>query len=279
MANSTTDSDGFITVSKKKSTKGKKVQNYLKQHAAKETKEDVNVEFCLKSISIAKTEVEISDFFQSLKLLLRVALKNDQDHKDIKNIVCWGLGSFTSCKIALHQLALLLLLSEHLNCPAEVFDPIFSQADKQILSQLKLCTSEENCEGKRKSGPVGATLFILPHCPRELSNNLLYANWKPSLLENCIVFANSLESLRLNTPERFLSNYHYLLQAQEVVEELQVPNTYRFPDVFNDLSLHIFPTRLLQKVQPEFWDASESPIYPESTWSELVSRSDRQDGS
>lgn len=190
--------------------------------------------------------------------------------KPITEIICLGLGHFSTCKIAVHQLALLLLLRQELNCPVEVFDPVFSRTEKDLLAQLGLKEAEQNCEGRRKATPENSSLFILPHCPRELSNNLLFANWDPYSLQNCIIYSNSFDSLRLHTPARFLINYEYLVRAAQLVEEFVVPNTFRFQDVFNDLNLHIFPARLVKQAPPEFWDSPRRPVYPEGAESELV---------
>ena len=218
-----------------------------------------------RKILNAKAEVQLSGFYQNFLLILKETI----DKKTLSEIVCLGLGRVASCKTAQHQLGLLLLLEEQFLCPVEVFDPIFSSIEKDILCQLKLKLVETNFEGKRKPSSSGYTLFIFPHCPKELSNNLLYFNWSPSQLEHCILYANSFEKIRLDTPQRFLKNYHYLLQSLEVVEELPVPNTFRFPDVFNDLSLHHFPVHLTNKVEHTFWESREVPVYP--TESELVS--------
>lgn len=195
-------------------------------------------------------------------------LREILNQKAITDIVCLGLGHIASCKTAQHQLGLLLLLGEQFLCPIEVFDPVFSSTEKDILSQLKLKLAEKNCEGKRTPSSPGYTFFVFPHCPKELSNNLLYTNWNPSQLEHCILYANSLDKIRLDTPQRFLKSYHYLLKALEIVEELPVPNTFRFPDIFNDLSLHHFPSHRTSKVEPSFWE-TPVPVYP--AVSELVS--------
>ena len=210
----------------------------------------------------AKTEIESSSFYQNFLSILKEFLKESQ--KSIEEILCLGLGHFSTCKTALYQLAFLLLLGEEFQNSAEVFDPVFTCGEKQILSHLKLKLAVGNCEGKKKSNLSGFTLFFFPHCPKELSNNLIYTNWNPANLENCILYANSFEAIRLNTPHRFLRSYHYLLQSPAVVEELPIPNTFRIPDIFNDLSLHCFPSRLTSGLPQSFWETPE-PIYSEET--------------
>lgn len=190
------------------------------------------------------------------------------NNKNIEEIVCWGLGQISTCKISQYQLGFLLCLSHHCkDKPIQVYDPVHTETEKHILQLLELQVTS-NCEGKRKAQQAGVTLFFLPHCPRELSNNLLYTNWNSFQLQNFIIFANSFEKLRLDTPERFLKSYHYLQKVQDIVEEIPIQNTFRFPDIFNDLSLHHFFSSPLD--QPaEFWETPE-PDYS-SNETELVS--------
>ena len=210
----------------------------------------------------------MSSFYKSfLTLLTEIIEKNN---KSVTHTICLGLGQISTCKIAQHQLGLLLLLREHFLCPIEVFDPVFSSTDKDIITHFKLELGTTNCEGKRKPvSSAGFTFFFFPHCPKELSNNLLYTNWNPNHLEHCILYANSFEKIRLDTPSRFLQSYHYLLQSTEIVEELAVPNNFRFLDIFNDLSLHHFPRDLVNSVHSSFWESFE-PTYPVAE-TELIS--------
>ncbi len=212
-----------------------------------------------RSISKAKAEVELSIFYKSFLTLLTQII--EKRRKPITQIICLGLGRISTCKTAQHQLGLLLALGEHLLCPIEVFDPVFSSIEKDIISHLKLKLAPTNCEGKRKAVlSSSSSFFIFPHCPKELSNNLLYTNWSPGHLEHCILYANSFEKIRLDTPSRFLKSYHYLHRSIEIVEELAVPNNFRFPDIFNDLSLHHFPNELIYSVHSSFWESPE-PTY------------------
>lgn len=215
-----------------------------------------------RNILKAKTEVESSKFYKTFITLLTGIIKETK--KSIVEIICFGLGHVSFCKAAQRQLGLLLLLGEQFLCPIEVFDPAFSLVEKDIIKELKLNLSAANCEGNRKtvlSG--GCSFFFFPHCPKELSNNLLYTNWNPRHIEHCILYSNSFEKIRLDVPFRFLKSYHYLLQSKEIVEEVPVPNIFRFPDIFNDLSLHHFPNHLICNVQSSFWESPE-PNYPVS---------------
>lgn len=218
-----------------------------------------------RSIEKAKLELTSSNFFPSFSSLVQEICAEVK--KDITYIICLGIGAISSCKTAQYQLTLLLALKEELNCPVEVFDPIFSQSEREILDHLKLKISAQNTEGKIVVTPSSFTLFILPHCPKELINNIFFSNWSPEKLRNCIVYGNSLEKLKLNTPKRFLEPFHYLVNSDNIAEEIEVPNNFRFTDIFNDLSLHYFPDRLLSGVDSAFWDNPE-PAYTSN--SELI---------
>nr|CAG4646637.1 EOG090X0FII [Macrothrix elegans] len=249
------DGDQFVFVKKKKSAKPRRLCD-KKETVLLST---ADPEACLKSITHAKFDLKESQFFNNfLEIFKNIISEKDCE---LSEIVCLGIGSISSCKTAQYQLALLLLLVEHFNCPAEVFDPIFSDTEKLILQNLLLQISKENSEGKVSVRSSGLTFFFLPHCPKELSNNLLYSNWNCSSLERCIIYGNSLEKLMLSTPSRFLRDYCYLISCQKVSEELPVSNSFRYLDIFNDLSLIHFPVRLLKDVPEPFWEAVE-PSYP-----------------
>ena len=168
----------------------------------------------------------------------------------------------STCKVAQHQLAFLLILSENYSCPAEVYDPVFTEKEKQALIKLNLTVPEQNSEGKLKN--QHPTLYFLPHCPRELSNNLLYSNWSISDLQKCLIIANSFSKLRLYTPVRLLKDYHYLLNIGDLAHELPINNIFRFPDIFNDLSLHYFPLKKLESLDSNFWNRPEPNYHQES---------------
>ncbi|XP_035659401.1 SRR1-like protein [Branchiostoma floridae] len=112
------------------------------------------------------------------------------------DIVCYGLGRFSSCVTARYQLGFLLLLTDVLDVPGScfVYDPLFSSSEKQLLEKLGFQLIQKNEEGKR---PVNRrTLFYMPHCGKPLYNNLLWSNWGPQL-SNLAVLGNSLSNMAL----------------------------------------------------------------------------------
>lgn len=180
--------------------------------------------------------------------------------KDIKQIICLGIGRVSECSIARHQLSLLAIIQQKLKIiSAKIYDPVLSNYDKVILERLNFEILSENKEGKYSI--TTPTLFYLPHCPKQITNNLLFANWKPESLKNLILICNSFKSIIESTPERLLRpNAHFLLEINPFVTEIEIENCFRFKDIFNDFSLHIFDKKL-DEIPENFWKDPIEPIY------------------
>ena len=101
------------------------------------------------------------------------------------------------------------------------------------------------------------SLIILPHCPKQLTNNLLFSNWKPSLIENILVISNSMT----NISESVRKSHVKLVSAvveHNILEEKKLSNSFKFSDIFNDLSLHSFKVR--DNIDKEMWQMPR-PVY------------------
>ena len=46
------------------------------------------------------------------------------------------------------------------------------------------------------------SLVFLPHCPRQLTNNLLWSNWSPGRLLNLVLVSNSFSTTLERNTER-----------------------------------------------------------------------------
>lgn len=181
---------------------------------------------------------------------------------DFQRIVCLGLGQFGSCHIARIQLALLLGLKEEFGCfLVEAFDPAFSETERETLAGLEIVLLEKNTEGKHKvSSP---TLLYLPHCPKQLTNNLLWSNWSEEGLSNLFLVGNSIKNVCLRTLSRILKeNARYIQSANEFVKETELEFEEKYSEVFNDLSLHSFPDPPEQDWPG--WRDDREPQYEES---------------
>lgn len=215
-----------------------------------------------RKILKVKEELETTAYFKNSIKLLDQSLE-ELGNTHIAEIICLGLGNFSDCPIALHQLAFLIGINEkyhHQNKPVKVYDPIFTSCEKSILIKLRLELLSENFEGKHSANEL--TLFYFPHCLKELSNNLLWKNWSPEKLTNVILISNGFKSIVDLNPSRTLrESANYLLIIQQFVEEKTLKNIYRFDKVFNDLSIHIFPKHIFENISADLWEQNQEPVY------------------
>lgn len=177
-------------------------------------------------------------------------------------ILCFGLGRFSSCSTSRFQLAYILLIKEHFNIKSASFsDPIFSSQEKLLLESLNCQVITENLEGKNQIENNDKTIFYLPHCPKQLTNNILWKNWGIHL-KNIILIGNSFDSLISLTPERILkSNAEFILKINPFVKELHLENNFKYSDIFNDTSIHLFEKDKIESLEIEFWENISEPTY------------------
>lgn len=204
-----------------------------------------------------------SDIYASARASLREGLQILNNPK-VTKIVCFGLGRIGECTTARYQLALLLCLKEFCNAIVQVYDPVFCKVECDILRELDCVVLSHNSEGKCSvdaSTGCDVTLFYLPHCPKQLSNNLLWANWGLNL-SKCIIIANSFTNIIENTPSRLLREFaQYITKISPYTIELAVINTFKFYEVFNDTAIHIFPHKDIILIPEDFWESREEPQY------------------
>ena len=179
----------------------------------------------------------------------------------LQEIICYGLGNFSDSHIARYQLAFLLLLVEDLNVSilkCWIYDPKFTDEEKQILKTLGFNIIQDNETAKRKFSCK--TLFYMPHCGKALYNNLLWANWGTAL-NNAVILGNSFSRMVEYTPKRILDKTaHYVLNIHPYVTELELPATDMFEDIFNDTAIHTF-LDLENKVPEKLWSDCMEPQY------------------
>ncbi|QQP50278.1 AGAP005113PAlike, partial [Caligus rogercresseyi] len=173
-----------------------------------------------------------------------------------KSLVCFGLGSFLPLRRLSNssQAQLLLILSLKLDLDlksVKVYDPIFSKVEISILEDLGLIVLKENVEGKLRVEE--STLFFLPHCPKQLTNNLLWSNW--SNLELLIILSNSISRICDFSTKKELQSVSYFHEASKHIREVPVKNSYKDFTIFHDLAVHSF-RKSLKLFEP-------SPIPPQ----------------
>lgn len=217
--------------------------------------------FYFRRIQETKNELEASNYFSETINSLKESSTKIELNKDSK-ILCFGLGHFSSCSTSRFQLAYILLIKEHFNIKSANFsDPIFSSQEKLLLETLNCQLIAENLEGKFQIENNNKTIFYLPHCPKQLTNNILWKNWGLQL-QNIILIGNSFDSLICSTPERILkSNAEFILKINPFVRELFLENNFKFSDIFNDTSIHLFEKDKIENIEIDFWENISEPIY------------------
>ncbi|KAL5016165.1 hypothetical protein ScPMuIL_005754 [Solemya velum] len=184
-----------------------------------------------------------------------------QSPTSVTEIVCYGIGNFSTCLIARNQLALLLAMREECQVPlykTSLYDPKFLSAEKELLLELGVNVLDKNEECKRKCHKP--TLFYMPHCGKSLYNNLLWSNWSLGL-SNLIIIGNSFSNMVDKNPRKQMKKAEYILSIQPYTSEVMLPQTYRLKDVFNDTAIHTFPSAKLQSCPDGFWSDKRKPEY------------------
>lgn len=180
---------------------------------------------------------------------------------NISEIVCFGLGKIGESTVSRYQLALLLFLKELYQVKVYVYDPVFSQKENLILKKYGCEILDENIEGKYPIKSYGITLFYLPHCPKQLCNNLLWSNWGIQL-SSCMFICNSFSKILEHTPKRLLNkSAEYILKISPYVVEFAVINNFKLYDIFNDTAIHIFPSHNINIISEDFWKHKYEPCY------------------
>ncbi|KAG0090051.1 sensitivity to red-light reduced protein [Podila epicladia] len=166
-----------------------------------------------------------------------------QDSRQIKNIICYGIGSIESSRNSQFQLALGLCLKEVLKISGtiSIFDPIMTAFDQQLAETLGLEVIKVNDQAKQVLQQ--RTLMYMPHCPKGLYSHVLESNWSREQLDNLVVLGNRFTMYDENPSfKHYAKQAPFILPALSIAEVTLLPAT-KFEDntIFNDLAFHRFP--------------------------------------
>lgn len=252
----------FLLITSKKNRKKITLQ---KQCKYRDDLCDFNEAHVIRKINEAQDEIINSEYF---KCSADTILNSSRD--SIEKIICFGIGHFSECHASKYQLAFILGLKTKFHIASVIFhEPILARSEVNILKTLNCIVEEENFEGKSeiRNVPGTRTLVYLPHCPKQLTNNLLWKNWNPQLSQLSMV-CNSFGKLIESTPQRFLEkDANYITRIAPHTKEICIINNFQYNDIFNDTSLHTF---CINEIPPEFWKLNTEPVYADSV--ELISR-------
>ncbi len=115
--------------------------------------------------------------------------------------MCFGIGRIRHCKTSRYQLAYILAVRAHFKVESiEFHEPLLSHHDEDLLNALNCQLAPINIEGKLEINSAETTLAFLPHCPKQLINNLLWRNWSADALRQIILISNSFQAIVQQTP-------------------------------------------------------------------------------
>ncbi|XP_055567945.1 SRR1-like protein isoform X1 [Falco biarmicus] len=199
----------------------------------------------LRRLREARDDLLSSGFWEASAGAVRAPLGSSAEPP--AHCVCYGLGRFSVCPAARHQLAFLLLLLEELG------------------------EGKHDVEGS-------ATLFYMVHCGKALYNNLLWRNWSAGALAKMVIIGNSFKGIEERLLSRILErDYSYIAKVLKGTEEVALPTHPRYLDTFNDTSIHWFPLQKLKELSPEVWEFMEEPMYQDCDDLEIIRKEDRTD--
>ncbi|KAJ2612729.1 hypothetical protein H4S08_002565 [Coemansia sp. RSA 1365] len=170
------DSDGFIVIR----AKGRRHRNpkTKAQHQGKaqsslfstsvEHYDPRKVTRHIKAVLDKKSTLSRGAFHEKLTAILQAL----HDFGPEETVV-YGIGTFSS-EQSQWQLALVLLLNQTLNTRILAYDPVLSSNDLAVLAHFGIETISENEQARRTA--QRRTLFYMPHCERELYENVVDAN-------------------------------------------------------------------------------------------------------
>ena len=179
-----------------------------------------------------------SRFYKDILLALNRGTCGDTEHaKPFSCIFGLGIGSLSSAPSML-QFSCLVCLSRDL-CDSStqlkgaypsvrIFDPLMTDIDWAVADEYGFYRLENLCgkyrvNEQRQDEIPSRILFFMPHCPRQLYNNVLWSNW--DVLERILVLGNSFEGYNFrNIDQSSPDTADCMRLLRPVTEELSVWN-------------------------------------------------------
>lgn len=280
--------DGFIFVNQVKSRKQKNRRKYkLSENQLKllndlklnSSENQLNSNLLKSKIDLCVQQLNeslyLKNVFNAISRCLQIKFGSESIgiSGQLSQIICYGLGNFTTSADSLYQLTLLLSLKDF--CKTDriyIFDPIFTENEKIFLKEelnLTLIEKNEKCIHPIDSSSDQMVMFFMPHCDKSLFNNILWSNWDSKRLQNILIFGNSFERISETIGSKRTAKlfYRYLTEMTDsldgVLIEIKVENSFTPKQVFNDLSIHGFNGHKIEEQLLQTIHRNEEPIYEE----------------
>lgn len=108
-------------------------------------------------------------------------------------------------RCALVTQAISLFVDTILSRPdTQVYDPVFTVHERAVAEEAGMALPREHTVAKRRA--TGPTVYFMPHCGKELYDNLLWANWDKDLLADVVIVGNSFAHYAENSVGSELSD-------------------------------------------------------------------------
>lgn len=170
--------------------------------------------------------------------LLRTAVRG----RAVDSLVCLGLGSFASLRIARYQMACAVLLQREYAVPAVVYDPVMVEQDgataRALGFRVGACADDFDSDGE------GVLVFFMPHCHVSLYQTIIGIAIKHSFLSRIVFLGNGLR----RQPEVMrkiahrLDKWYIELVQSKLLEQEMCPDGEEsvYATAFNDFAVCCF---------------------------------------
>ncbi|CAL1393492.1 unnamed protein product [Linum trigynum] len=214
-----------------------------------ESSEDRRSKLELKIVGCMK-RVENSVFYQKFVEQMQTQQVMDHFHKVLEGseqkkmqMVVYGIGSIESHETPRLQLSIALLIKREFSWigDLQVFDPILSATECQVLEALGCTVLSVNEQGRRRA--TSPTLFFMPHCEAGLYNNLLKANWDVEAMNRVVLFGNSFQLYRqyASFKNLIVVDSNHILAVENITDEFVLSTVSEdYFAAFHDSSWHFF---------------------------------------
>uniref|UniRef100_A0A2P2MAQ3 Protein SENSITIVITY TO RED LIGHT REDUCED n=1 Tax=Rhizophora mucronata TaxID=61149 RepID=A0A2P2MAQ3_RHIMU len=214
----------------------------------------------IQKIQTCMKKVESSQFYENFVEQIQ--------NPDTFNSFCRALGSELSFKMVIYgigsielyenprlQLSLAILMRKKFSWigDIEVFDPVLSVTEIQVLEALGCSVLSVNEQGRRLAKKP--TIFYMPHCEAGLYSNLLQANWKVDLLKRIVLFGNSFAAYQQYVSgfknSSIVDSTRYIMAVQKFADEHAIRTVSDdYFAAFHDSSWHFFSPAIDTELQP-----------------------------
>ncbi|OMP07595.1 Sensitivity To Red Light Reduced-like, SRR1 [Corchorus olitorius] len=218
------------------------------------------IQVCMKRIENSRFLLTLLDQMQSAEVFNHFSRILGSELK--LQMVIYGIGSIESHETPRLQLSLAVLMKRRFSWigDIEVFDPVLSATESQVLEALGCSVLSVNEQGRRQA--MKPTLFFMPHCEAELYNNLLQANWGVEPLNRVALFGNSFETYEQHVSFKYYEqevsfmdssvaeSVTHILAARRFTDEFKI-NTVSddYFAAFHDSSWHFFKPACQNELQ------------------------------